>query len=74
VTFSDSILRPKLVGLHGQMPALLTLASLFGGLEVLGLPGLLVGPVVMAFAVAALRIYAAESAGRSARRSAEAGR
>jgi predicted PurR-regulated permease PerM len=48
---------------------LLTFLALFGGLEVLGLSGLIVGPVVMALAVAVLRLYAREE---KARRSAKA--
>jgi predicted PurR-regulated permease PerM len=68
VALSDYVVRPRLVGGHGHMPALLTLASLLGGVEALGLTGLLVGPVVMSIALAALRIYAAETAGRSAER------
>ena len=45
---------------HGT-PALLTFVALFGGLEVMGLPGLIVGPVVMSVALAMLRIYEAEA-------------
>jgi len=59
VGFSDYVIRPRLVGDEG-MPAILTFLSLFGGLEVLGLPGLIAGPVLMALAVAVLRLYARE--------------
>jgi predicted PurR-regulated permease PerM len=38
-----------------------TFAALFGGVEVLGLKGLLVGPVLMALAIAVLRLYGAEA-------------
>ena len=34
------------------MPALVTFAALFGGVEVFGPDGLLVGPVLMALAIA----------------------
>lgn len=60
VGFSDYVIRPRLVGEEG-MPAILTFLSLFGGLEVLGLPGLIAGPVIMALAVAVLRLYAREA-------------
>ena len=53
------VIRPRLVGDEG-MPAILTFLALFGGLEVLGLPGLIAGPVIMALAVAVLRLYARE--------------
>jgi predicted PurR-regulated permease PerM len=54
---SDYIVRPWLVGSKNQSHPLLMLISLLGGIEVLGLPGLIVGPVVMSLFVAALRIY-----------------
>jgi predicted PurR-regulated permease PerM len=60
VGFSDYVIRPRLVGEEG-MPVILTFLSLFGGLEVMGLPGLIAGPVIMALAVAALRLYAREA-------------
>jgi predicted PurR-regulated permease PerM len=46
------------------MPALLTFAALFGGVELFGLIGLLIGPLVVALAMSTLRIYAAEMQGR----------
>jgi predicted PurR-regulated permease PerM len=63
VGFSDYVIRPRLVG-DEAMPALLTFLALFGGLEVLGLRGLIVGPVVMALAVAILRLYGREAEAR----------
>ena len=65
VGFSDYVIRPRLVGDEG-MPAVLTFLALFGGLEVLGLPGLIAGPVLMALAVAVLRLYAREVRGGKA--------
>ena len=66
VGLSDYIIRPHLVGGHTETPALLTFVALFGGLEVLGLPGLILGPVIMALAVALLRIYEREATLRRA--------
>jgi predicted PurR-regulated permease PerM len=60
VGFSDYVIRPRLVGDEG-MPTILTFLALFGGLEALGLPGLIAGPVLMALAVAVLRLYAREA-------------
>jgi predicted PurR-regulated permease PerM len=59
VGFSDYVIRPRLIG-DEAMPAVLTFVALFGGLEVLGLAGLIVGPVIMGLAVAVLRLYARE--------------
>jgi predicted PurR-regulated permease PerM len=55
----DYVVRPRLAG-GDAMPTLLTFIALFGGLEAFGLPGLIVGPVIMSLAVAVLRFYAAE--------------
>jgi len=63
VGFSDYVIRPRLVGDEG-MPTILTFLALFGGLETLGLPGLIAGPVLMALAVSVLRLYAREARGR----------
>jgi predicted PurR-regulated permease PerM len=60
VGFSDYVIRPRLVG-DEEMPVILTFLALFGGLEVMGLIGLIAGPVVMALAVAVLRLYAREA-------------
>ncbi len=62
----DYVLRPRLVG-DEAMPALLTFVALFGGVEVFGLEGLVVGPVVMSIAVAVLRIYARDVESRRPR-------
>jgi predicted PurR-regulated permease PerM len=54
---SDYVIRPRLVGGDGQIPALITFIALFGGVEVFGLLGLIVGPVIAAVALAILRTY-----------------
>jgi predicted PurR-regulated permease PerM len=53
----DYVIRPKLVGGKGHVPTLLTFISLFGGIEVFGLMGLIVGPVIASVALALLRTY-----------------
>lgn len=64
VGFSDYVIRPRLVG-DAEMPILLTFLALFGGFEVMGLMGLIAGPVIMALAVAVLRLYAREAGVRA---------
>ena len=59
---SDYVIRPRLVGGHGHVPTLLTFISLFGGVKVFGLIGLIVGPVVAAVALALVRTYDREVA------------
>ena len=53
----DYVIRPKLVGGEGQVPTLVTFISLFGGVEVFGLVGLILGPVIASVALALLRTY-----------------
>jgi predicted PurR-regulated permease PerM len=60
VGISDYVIRPRLVGGHGQGHPLLMLIALLGGIEVFGLAGLIVGPVLMSLFVAILRIYERE--------------
>jgi predicted PurR-regulated permease PerM len=61
VGVSDYVIRPRLVGRGGRMPALFMFAALLGGIEAFGLIGLLLGPLVMALALSTLRTYAAET-------------
>lgn len=60
VGLSDYVIRPRLVQGEAEVPAIVTFTALFGGVEVLGLEGLIVGPVVMSIALAVLRTYASE--------------
>lgn len=62
VGVSDYVIRPRLIGGgESELPSLLTFAALFGGVEVFGLKGLIVGPVVMSLAFSVLRLYTRES-------------
>jgi predicted PurR-regulated permease PerM len=61
VGVSDYVIRPRLVAGEAEVPALVTFTALFGGVEVLGLKGLIVGPVLMSVALAVLRSYAEEA-------------
>jgi predicted PurR-regulated permease PerM len=64
VGISDYVIRPRLVGSEAEMPSLVTFTALFGGVEVFGLKGLIVGPMVMSLAIAVLRLYIREAAAR----------
>jgi predicted PurR-regulated permease PerM len=66
VGVSDYVIRPRLVGGHGTMPPLLTFIALFGGVEVFGLAGLILGPMTMSVSFAVLGIFAQEAAERRA--------
>ena len=66
VGVSDYVIRPRLVEGGSEMPSLLTFTALFGGLELFGLVGLLIGPVIVSLSYAILRIYAREAEERRA--------
>jgi predicted PurR-regulated permease PerM len=57
---TDYVIRPRLVGGTSGVPAVLTFVSLFGGVEVFGVIGLIVGPVIVTLCVAVLKTYEAE--------------
>lgn len=61
VAVSDYVIRPRLVRGSTEAPAIITFVALFGGVEIFGLKGLIVGPVVMSLALAILRIYAEDA-------------
>jgi predicted PurR-regulated permease PerM len=63
---ADYVIRPRLVGGGGHLPSLVTFAALLGGVQVFGLKGLIVGPVLMSLAIAVLRLYAVEARRRRA--------
>ncbi|MGX7741441.1 AI-2E family transporter [Rhodopseudomonas parapalustris] len=53
----DNFLRPILVGKDTRMPDYVVLISTLGGLEVLGLNGFVIGPVIAAMFIATWDIY-----------------
>ena len=57
VGVTDYVVRPRLVGSEKGVPAILTFLSLFGGIEVFGVIGLILGPVIVTMCVAVLRTY-----------------
>jgi predicted PurR-regulated permease PerM len=58
---TDYVIRPRLVGQRGHGHPLLMLIALLGGIEVMGLAGLIVAPILMSLFLAVLRIYEREA-------------
>jgi predicted PurR-regulated permease PerM len=56
----DNVLRPKLVGKRAKLHELIIFFSVMGGLQVFGVLGLFVGPVVAAIALALVEVWSAE--------------
>ena len=55
----DNILRPILVGKEARMPDYIVLLSTLGGISLFGLTGLVAGPVIAAFFMAAWSLFVA---------------
>ena len=66
----DILLRPKLVGQRAKLHELIIFFAVLGGLQVFGVLGLFVGPVVAAIALALVEVF---HRGNVAERIAEAG-
>jgi predicted PurR-regulated permease PerM len=58
---ADHLVRPNIIGNATRLPFLAVLFGILGGVEMLGLVGLFVGPVIMALVVTLWREAAAES-------------
>ena len=57
VSMVDQFLRPWLIGQDVQIPVLLLVLSVLGGLAVYGLLGLFVGPILISLLITAVQIY-----------------
>ncbi|HLD03073.1 MAG TPA: AI-2E family transporter [Candidatus Nanoarchaeia archaeon] len=56
----DNIVRPKIIGDKGHVHPAMALLGVFGGLEVFGLFGIILGPLIMAIASVLVEIYLLE--------------
>jgi predicted PurR-regulated permease PerM len=63
VGLGEYVVRPWLVGRRGKAQPLLMLVAALGGIQVFGLAGIVVGPVLMSLFLAILRIYEREREG-----------
>jgi predicted PurR-regulated permease PerM len=58
----DYLIRPRLVGRGKGVPSILTFVALFGGVQVFGINGLILGPVIVTLSFAILKTYSREIA------------
>ncbi len=56
----DNILRPRLVGRDTQIHPLMVFFSTIGGISLFGISGFLIGPIIVSFFLALVRIYGRE--------------
>ena len=59
-TIVDSLLRPILLSGRAQLSGLMVFISVLGGVEVFGVLGLVLGPIVLATAAGLLDVYLKE--------------
>ncbi len=60
ISVIDNILRPKLVGRDTQMHPLVVFFATIGGLSLFGLPGFIIGPIIVSLFMALSEIYSIE--------------
>ncbi len=60
ISVIDNILRPKLVGQDTQMHPLLVFFATIGGLGLFGIPGFIIGPIIVSLFLALSEIYSIE--------------
>jgi len=53
----DNIIRPKIVGSRGKIHPIFVLLGVLGGLEVFGILGMIIGPLVLAILMVFLSLY-----------------
>jgi len=60
VTIVDNFIKPQLMGRGSDVPMVFLFLSILGGLELYGVVGAFVGPILLAILVSAVRIYEKE--------------
>lgn len=60
ISVIDNILRPKLVGQDTQMHPLLVFFATIGGIALFGIPGFIIGPIIVSLFLALSEIYSIE--------------
>ncbi|MFA9262584.1 MAG: AI-2E family transporter [Undibacterium sp.] len=64
ISLIDNILRPKLVGKDTQMHPLMIFFATLGGISLFGLPGFIIGPIIVSLFMALGEIYSIEFKGQ----------
>ena len=53
----DTIIKPKVLGMKGHIHPLIIIIGVFGGLTIFGLPGLILGPIILVILQLMVQIY-----------------
>jgi predicted PurR-regulated permease PerM len=57
ISMTDNILRPMIIGSRSRMPTVLILFSVLGGINLMGMIGFVMGPLIMAVFVSVFEIF-----------------
>lgn len=57
ISLIDNILKPKIVGEHAKIHPLVILFGILGGIQLFGIPGILIGPLVLTLFDLMIEIY-----------------
>lgn len=57
ISLIDNLLKPKIVGDHAKIHPLLVLFGILGGIQLFGLPGILIGPLILTIFDLVIEIY-----------------
>lgn len=53
----DNFIRPKIIGEKGSIHPVIVLLGVIGGVSLLGMPGLIIGPMILALSLTAIQFY-----------------
>jgi predicted PurR-regulated permease PerM len=57
ISLIDNILKPKIIGERAKIHPLIILFGIIGGIQLFGIPGILIGPVILALFDVVIEIY-----------------
>ncbi|NWF52827.1 MAG: AI-2E family transporter [Nitrospirae bacterium] len=66
ISLTDNILKPIIIGGRTKMPILVIFFSVLGGIKLLGLIGIIIGPLVIALFISVIEIFRSVEGGKNA--------
>ena len=65
ISYLDNLVKPKLMGMKSNINPIVILLGVLGGINLMGLPGIIVGPLILSILFVIYRIYEEENAANS---------
>jgi len=57
VSLVDNVVRSKVIGTRAKIHPAIVMIGLLGGLQIFGLVGIILGPLVLSFLLSSMRLY-----------------